>query len=205
MLKVWGRRNSTNVQKVLWCLAELEVPHDRIDAGMEFGIVNTPEFLAKNPNGQVPMAEDGDLVLWESNSIVRYLAAKHGAGGLWPLDAGLRARSDRWMDWVLSQMMPVLGTVFRNLIRTPPERRNQAEIDNGIRRMETLWPMVEGALTEPYLAGDTLTIGDIAIGVCVYRWYGLPIERPELPNLQAYHARLAERPCFREHVMLPLT
>src|SRR4051812_39445956 len=178
MLKVWGRRNSINVQKVLWALAELRVAHEQVDAGMEFGIVNTPEFLARNPNGQVPMAEEDGLVLWESNSIVRYIAARHGAGRLWPTDPGARARSDKWMDWVLSQMMPVLGPVFRNLIRTSPERRDQAEIDHGIRRMEALWPMVEDSLAAPYLAGDQLTIGDIAVGVCVYRWYGMPIEWP---------------------------
>jgi glutathione S-transferase len=205
MLKLWGRRNSINVQKVLWTLEELGLACEQVDAGMEFGINKTPDYLAKNPNGLVPTLEDGALVLWESNAIVRYLAARHGSGGLWPDDAAGRGRSDRWMDWVLSQMMPVLGPVFRNLVRTPPMQRDQAEIDAGIRRMELLWPMVETALDQPYLAGDRLTIGDIAVGVCVYRWRGLPIDRPGLPRLEAYFDRLAERPAYRNQVMLPLT
>ena len=205
MLKLWGRRNSINVQKVLWVLAELGLEHERVDAGMEFGVTDTPEFLAKNPNGLVPTLEDGDVVLWESNSIVRYLAARYGKGGLWPEDPGARARSDRWMDWMLTRLLPALTPPFWNLIRTPPERRNQADIDAGLRKLEQLWPMVEAALSEPYIAGKDLTIGDIPLGVCVYRWRGLPIERPSLPRLEAYFARLSERPAYRSEVMQPLT
>jgi glutathione S-transferase len=172
---------------------------------MEFGINHTPEYLAKNPNGQVPTLEDGELVLWESNSIVRYLAAGHGAGGLWPSDLGVRGRSDRWMDWVLSRMIPALTPPFRNLIRTPPMQRDQAEIDAGLRLMEKLWPMVEAALVDDYIVGNQLTIGDIALGACVYRWRGLPIERPSLPRLEAYYDRLCERPAYRNQVMVGLT
>src|ERR1700750_3052032 len=127
MLKIWGRRNSINVQKVLWALEEMQVAYEQIEAGMEFGVNNTPDFLAKNPNGLVPTLEDGDLVLWESNTIVRYLAARYGKGSLWADDPAARARSERWMDWMLTRLLPALTPPFWNLIRTPPERRNQAD------------------------------------------------------------------------------
>jgi glutathione S-transferase len=205
MLKVWGRRNSINVQKVLWVLDELDLAYERIDAGMEFGVTYTPEYLAKNPNGLVPTLADGAVMLWESNAIVRYLAAKHGDGGLWPSDPAARALSDRWMDWVLTQMIPALTPPFRNLIRTPPMQRSQPDIDAGIRRMEKLWPMVEQALGDLYIAGDRLTVGDISLGVCVYRWRMLPIERPSLPKLEAYFDRLSERPAYQNQVMVGLT
>ena len=205
MLKLWGRRNSINVQKVLWTLAELGLEHERIDAGMEFGVTGSPDYLRKNPNGLVPTLEDGDLVLWESNAIVRYLAARYGKGRLWPEDPGVRARSERWMDWMQTSLHPALTPVFWQLIRTPPERRSQAEIDSGLRKLERLWPMVEETLADRYINGPELTIGDVPLGVCVYRWRGLPIERPSLPRLEAYFARLSERPAFRSEVMQPLT
>ena len=205
MLKLWGRRNSINVQKVLWTLGELGLAYQRVDAGMQFGVNDTPEYRVKNPNGLVPTLEDGELVTWESNSIVRYLAARYGKGRLWPEDAAARARSDRWMDWMQTTLNPALTPVFWQLIRTPPERRSQAEIDAGVRKLDQLWPIVEAALEERCIAGPELTIGDIPLGVCVYRWRGLPIERPSLPRLEAYYAHLSERPAFRTEVMQPIT
>src|SRR6266702_1843690 len=124
MLKLWGRINSINVQKVLWALAELRVPYERSDAGLQFGVVNEPFYRRMNPNGRVPTIEDNGLVLWESNAIVRYLAAKHAPGDLWPDDIRTRADTDRWMDWSNSTFWPALRPLFMGLIRTPPEKRD---------------------------------------------------------------------------------
>ena len=121
MLKLWGRVNSINVQKVLWALEELRVPCERTDAGLQFGVVNDPFYRKMNPNGRVPTIDDDGFVLWESNAIVRYLCAKHGAGSLWPNDLRRRADSDRWMDWATSTVQPAITPVFWGLVRTPPE------------------------------------------------------------------------------------
>src|SRR5713226_8084418 len=128
MIKIWGRKNSINVQKVLWCCDELGIFFERIDAGGQFGINNTPEYLALNPNGLVPTIEDGDVVLWESNVIVRYLAAKYGMGSLCPADLGERFSAERWMDWQQTSLVQPIGPVFANLIRLPPEKRDPAAI-----------------------------------------------------------------------------
>ena len=132
MLKLCGRVNSINVMKVLWALEELKVPYERVDAGMNFGIVNTPEYKAMNPNSRVPTIQDGALTLFESNAIVRYLAAKHGAGTLWPTDPAARADSDRWMDWASTTLQPVVTPVFWGLIRTPAEKRDARAIEAGV-------------------------------------------------------------------------
>ena len=129
MLKIWGRLTSVNVQKVVWCADELGLEYERIEAGGKYGIVTTPPYLAINPNALVPVIEDGDVVLWESNAIVRYLAARHGAGTLWSTDAKLRADADRWMDWQTTTFNPAIGPVFWQLIRTAPEKRDAAVIE----------------------------------------------------------------------------
>jgi glutathione S-transferase len=206
MLKLWGRVNSINVQKVRWTLAELGVPHERIDAGMQFGVVNEPSYRKMNPNGRVPTIEDDGLTLWESNAIVRYLACKHGNGTLWPADLKVRADSDRWMDWTTSTFHPLLTPIFWGLIRTPPEKRNMAEITEMVGKTNQTLPMLDAALEQrDYIAGSQLSIGDIPLGVFVYRWYHLPVERVHLANLERYFERLQERPAFRDTVMLPLT
>jgi glutathione S-transferase len=206
MLKVWGRVNSINVQKVLWALDELKVAYERIDAGMAFGVVGEAFYRQMNPNARVPTIDDDGFVLWESNAIVRYLAAKHGVGTLWPTNLKQRADADRWMDWISNHVSPVLIPVFWGLVRTPADQRNLAQIaadaEKTGQQFEVLERYLEG---RDYVAGESLSMGDIVVGVTVYRWYGLDVKRPRLANIEAYHARLQQRPAFKRHVMHPLT
>jgi len=206
MLKIWGRTNSINVQKAMWLIAELQLPHQRTDAGMQYGAVNDDWYRAMNPNGRVPTIDDEGFVLWESNAIVRYLAAKHSAGAFCPSDPRQRADADRWMDWTTSTVAPVMTPLFWGLIRTAPEKRDPAVIEANRKEMEKLAAILDARLQgRQFLCGDTLTMGDIPIGCFIYRWYALPIEHGDHPQLRAWYERLAARPAFREHVMLPLT
>jgi len=206
MLKIWGRTNSVNVKKVLWCADELGVNYERVDAGLQFGVVNEPWYRKMNPNGLVPTIDDAGLVLWESNTIVRYLAAKHGSGTLWPAHPGERAAAEKWMDWVISTLSGPYRDVFWGLVRTPPEKRNAEQIEAGKRKCVELFAMADAALAgRRFIGGDRLTIGDIPLGCFAYGWYAMPVERPAMPNLDAWYARLGERPAYRKHVMLPLS
>jgi glutathione S-transferase len=206
MLKLWGRINSINVQKVLWALEELKVPYQRTDAGLQYGVVNEPFYRKMNPNGRVPTIEDGGLVLWESNAIVRYLSAKHGAGTLWPTDPGQRADSDRWMDWATSTVAPAITPVFWGLIRTPAEKRDLKAIGEGVDKLAQAFQVLEQSLEgRDYVAGKTFTMGDIPLGTFVYRWNALDVKRPRLPKVEAYYQRLQRRPAYKKHVMLPLS
>jgi glutathione S-transferase len=201
MVTVWGRINSINVQKVMWALAELGVPSRRIDAGMEFGIVTTPEYRRMNPNGLVPTVQDGDLVLWESNAIVRYLYAQYGPS----CTPGQRAVADRWMDWTTSRMQPPMRTLFWGWVRTAPERRDLSALEAARAQTADVLAIADGVLaTQPFLAGAEFTMGDIPLGCFANRWFQLPIERPERVHLAAWYERLRERPGYREHVMVPL-
>ena len=206
MLVIWGRDNSVNVQKPLWCLEEMGIPYERRDAGGAFGIVDTPEYRALNPNGLVPtMVEDG-FILWESNAIVRYLAAKHSAGNLWPVDLRIRAEADRWMEWQNTTLWPALRPVFWNLIRTPVDQRDPDEMEaSRLKSAQVLGILDAHLATRAFVAGDDFTMGDIPVGCGVWRWMALPIERPPLPNLQRWFDALAQRPAFAKTVMTPLT
>ena len=206
MLKLWGRINSINVQKVLWTLAELNVAYERTDAGLQFGVVNEPFYRRMNPNGRVPTIEDDGLVLWESNAIVRYLSAKHGAGTLWSNDPRQRADADRWMDWTTSTVAPALTPVFWGLIRTPPEKRNMASIEAEAEKVGQAFQALEQSLEgRDHVAGKSFTMGDIPLGTFVYRWNALDVKRPALPRVEAYYRRLQQRPAYKKHVMLPLS
>jgi len=205
MLKLWGRVTSINVQKVLWVLDELGVPYERVDAGLAFGVVNEPFYRRMNPNGRVPTIEDDGLVLWESNAIVRYLAARHG-GALWPADLRVRADADRWMDWTATTFGPAMTPVFWQLVRTPPEKRDAAVIAAGEEQSGKLMELFDGCLAgRQYVAGAAFTMGDIPIGAFVHRWYALPIRRPRAANVDAYYARLKARPAYAKHVAKPLS
>jgi glutathione S-transferase len=205
MLKIWGRVNSVNVKKAMWCVAELGIPCERIDAGMQFGVVNTPEYRRMNPTGLVPTIDDDGFTLWESHSIVRYLCAKHSAGRLWPTDLRARADAERWMDWAFA-FQSAMRNVFWGLIRTPPEKRDMNAIEDGRKKTLGLLPVLEQTLArQPYVAGEAFTMGDIPIGCEVQRYMRVPIERPPFPAVQAWFERLRERKPFRDHVDLPLT
>jgi len=205
MLKIWGRVNSVNVKKVLWVVEELGLKYERIDAGMQHGVVNTPEYKKMNPNALVPTIDDDGFVLWESHSIVRYLAAKHGAGTLWPADLKQRADSDRWMDWALT-FQASFRTVFWGLVRTPPEKRDLQAIEEARQKCAELLAIPNAALANrPYFAGNSLTIGDIPLGCHVHLWMRLAIERPAHANLQRWFDRLCTRAPFKKIVDIPLS
>jgi glutathione S-transferase len=206
MLTIWGRANSINVQKVLWCCAELDLPYERIDAGGSYGVNNTPEYLAMNPNGLVPTIDDDGLVLWESNAIVRYLAAKHGAGSLFPHDFKERADADRWMDWQVTTLWAALRTLFWGYVRTAPEQRDMPALSAAQRSGEQALAILDRYLKDrAFVAGERFTMGDIPVGITVYRWFALPIERPDFAHVGRWYTGLTERPGFRTHVMHPLT
>lgn len=206
MIEIWGRSNSINVQKIMWTVAELDIDHVRHDAGMAFGVVGTEEFAAMNPNRKVPTIKDGDLILWESNAIVRYLAAKYGGSTFWREDAGKRALLDRWHDWAATAIMVDLKPIFWGMIRTPEADRNMDEINAAIDAAGKTMAILDSALTNSqYLESDALSFADIPAGVATYRYFALPIDRPSLPQVEAWYARLTERPAFREHVMIALS
>jgi glutathione S-transferase len=206
MLVIWGRNNSVNVQKVLWCCEEMGLGYERIDAGGAFGVVNTPQYRSLNPNGLVPTIDDDGFVLWESHAIVRYLAARHAAGSLWPEDLRIRAEADRWMDWNHTTFWPAIRVLFLGLVRTAPEQRDARALEESRLKTAEALGIVDARLkTAGYLAGDRFTMGDIALGCGIWRWMALPIERPELPGVQRWFDSLAQRPAYRKIVMLPLS
>lgn len=207
MLTIYGRTNSVNVQKVLWCLAELELPYARVDAGLEHGKNTEPWYLALNPNGRVPLMQDGALTLWESNTIVRYLAGKHGLGGLCPASLETRALAERWMDWQLSTLVGPVSAVFQNLIRRPAAERDAAAVERNTHEANRAMALLDEHLkSRAYVAGDAFTMGDIPVGATAHRWLEIPgIERPPLEAVRAWRARLAAGAGFRTHVQLPLS
>lgn len=205
---IWGRANSGNVQKLLWTCEELGVPYERRDAGGKFGVVDTAEYRALNPNGRIPTLVDGDVVLWESNAIIRYLALAHGGvGTLYPEPPAERARVERWLDWKLSTLLPAEQPLFHGMIRTPPEARDEAAIEAAVVACGRLWAFVDAHLgARDHIEGDRLTLADIVLGTFVHRWFGIEgIARPDLPNLRRWYDALHERPSYRRHVAVPLT
>jgi len=205
-IKIWGRRDSSNVQKVLWCCGELGIAFERIDIGGKFGGNKEKPYLDRNPNGLVPTIEDGSFVLWESNSIMRYLVDKYGQGKLLPSTPEGRADANRWMDWQLSTFNPAIVPLFWGLIRTPEEKRDKAAMDAALQKTINAWKIVDDQLAKAsYLAGDEFGLGDIPLGVWVYRWYNLPISRPDFKNLKGWYERLCRREPYKTHIMIPVT
>jgi glutathione S-transferase len=202
MLKLWGRNTSINVQKVLWALGELKVPFERIDVGGAFGKNREPAYLAMNPNGLVPTLEEEDgFLLWESNTIVRYLAVKHGTGSLAPADPRNRARASQWMDWQLSVASPAIFGLFWGMIRTPPEKRDHAAIDASRQKTIEAMKILDGQLAKtPYVAGNEFTMGDIPVGLVAHRFRHLVPERTGVENLERWYNAIAGRPAFREQI-----
>ena len=205
MLRIWGRRNSINVQKVMWAVGELGLAHEHIDAGGSFGGLDTDEFHAINPNRRVPVIDDDGLIVWESHAIVRYLAGKYGPRTLMPEDQGSRAQSDMWTDWVLADLQPAfISGVFWNFYRTPEAQRNWPLIRQGIARSAILFRVLDEYLEgRAFIAGDAFAFGDIPAGAQLYRYFELDIDRPSLPNVEAWYERLKTSEAYRKHVMLP--
>jgi glutathione S-transferase len=206
MLKIWGRTTSSNVQKVLWTCAELDIAFERVDWGGPFGGNRDPAYRALNPNGLVPTVEDGDLVIWESNTILRYLCATRGGEHLHPKDPALRTQVERWMDWQLASLAAPMSVMLLGYYRTPPEQRDPAALEAARRRAVELWSIVEGQLAgRDYLAGDAFTLADLCLGMFGHRWHVYPIERPGLPRLRAWYDRIAQRAGFVAHVAGPVS
>ena len=206
MVTVWGRQSSTNVVKVLWLCEVIGLPVDRRDVGGSFGGLDEPAFRALNPNGLIPTIEDDGHVAWESHAVLRYVAAKYGPDELYPADLTARSEVERWLDWHLGTLAPVLNPVFIALYRTPAAARKTPE------EMERLVGALSGVMTRldahlqhrSFIAGDAFTIADAAFGNSIWRWFSFPFEKAALPALQAWQARVAEKPGWREHVAQPL-
>jgi glutathione S-transferase len=204
MIKVWGRRNSFNVQKVMWALGELGLSHEHIDAGGAYGLLDDSNYRAMNPNGLVPSLEDKGVAIWESHTILRYLAAEYGSGTLWPEDPLERSKADRWTDWTQSTLGQSFMQLFWLSYRTPPEKQNPRAIANAAERTKHAFEILAAHLEgRDFVCGDGLTIGDIPAGCALYRYFEMDIDRPSLPNVEGWYARLQTRGPYREHVMVP--
>ena len=205
MLEIWGRRSSSNVQAVMWCLAELGLRAVRHDAGGRYGLTDTPAFAAMNPNRTVPVLRDGDGPhLWESGAILRYLATRYGSGPFWPADPMARAHVDRWAEWAkINVALAFTRPVFWRVVRTAPAERDPEAIRAAVAALEERLAVAEDRLaTHPWLAGPDFTLADIQFGHVLHRYHDIEIERAGLPRIAAYHDRLTGRPAYREHVMV---
>ena len=208
MLRILGRNNSSNVQKVLWCCDELGIPFTREDYGGAFGKTTEAPYLELNPNSRVPtVIEDDDFVLWESNVIVRYLADKYGKGGLMPRDPRARADADRWMDWQQTTVLNFMTPLFWGLVRTPEDQRDPAALAAHRAAGAEVFAILDRRLNgRDYIMGADLTVADIPLGVMVHRWFALVDDGPEFAAMRAWYARLGDRAPFAEHIRdLPLT
>jgi glutathione S-transferase len=207
-LQIWGRANSVNVQKVLWCLRELDLPYERIDAGMAFGRNREPDYLAMNPNGRIPTLVDGDFVLWESNSIMRYLVLAYSPkSSLYPQTPKQRASVERWLDWTLSTLQPIERPVFWGLVRTPVEERDMVAIQKDADAAAVQWQIIDAQLaTRRFIGDDDFTLADLALGTYARRWFGVEgISKPALPHLERWFAQFASRPGFQQFVAPPMS
>lgn len=208
MITIWGRKTSANVQAAMWAAAEIGVPVERIDHGGPFGGNDDPEFRAMSPTGLIPAMRDGELTLFESPAILRYLAAAYGDEAFWPPAPATRAALDQWAEWGKSALATqVINGVFVLTYRVPPSRQDPAAIEAALKAACASARIADARLAAsdgPWLAGETFTFADVMLGHSLYRWYGMPIERPaDTPHLDAYYTRLCERPAFAEHVMIP--
>lgn len=206
MLKIWGRRNSINVQKVLWTAELCGLAYDSIEVGGTFGGTQMPDYVAMNPNKMVPTLQDGNATIWESNSIVRYLAARYGKDGFWPTDALARSHADRWMDWQLSTPNTPMRDLFLGHVRTPPEKRDHALLQQALAQASAAMRILDAHFASTaFVAGDRFTMGDVPVGCFAYRWFSLPLDRPDLPHLARWYASLHDKPGYRQHVMVTMT
>ena len=202
VLKVWGQPRSINVQKVLWALEELELKYERLDVTDK---LKTPEYLALNPNGLMPTLQDGDAALWESNAILRYLFARYGKAPLFPEDHVTRARADAWNEWYNLTFWANVRPLLVQLVRTPEDKRDRAVIESAQNNVHAALKILEGTLAkQPYVAGQHFTFGDLPLAAAAQRWFNLPLKRPETKAVEAWYARIKERPGFKKWIDLPL-
>ena len=204
MIEVLGRATSANVQIVMWALAELGLDYKRHDVGGAFGGTNTPEYLAMNPNGLVPVIKDGDLVLFESAAILRYLASKYGDQAFYPTDSAHRAKLDVWAEWTKSSFYPVLlQGLFYPLVRFDPAILDRDALAASAGEMKALATMLNDRLgAGPWIGGDDFSFADIVVGSLLFRYYDMEFDKADLPHLQAYYDRLSARPAYAGHVMV---
>ncbi|MEZ0308446.1 MAG: glutathione S-transferase family protein [Ramlibacter sp.] len=204
MLKVWGRLSSINVRKVVLAAQWLGIPFERTDAGHEFGIVDTPDYLAKNPNAMVPLIEDGTFSLWESNVIVRYLCAKHSTGKLYPEALPARFEAERWMDWQQTTLNNAGRNAFIQLVRVPAERRKDELVAQSRAETDPLLDMLEAHLAKhAFMAGESVTMADFPIACEIHRWYSLPLARPARPHLDRWYQVILANPASHGVLDLP--
>lgn len=201
-MKILGKASSINVRKVLWTCAEISVPYEREDWGSGFQTTDTQAFRALNPNALIPVLIEDDFVLWESNTICRYLASKHGREDLLPQAPRERALVEKWMDWQATELNTSWRYAFTALVRKSPSHTDRAAIDASVASWNAHVGIIEGQLrkTGAFVAGNTFTLADVVIGLSINRWLMTPMERPALPAVQAYFEGLAARPGFAEHV-----
>ena len=203
MLIIWGRNTSSNVQKLLWASTEMELPFERKNMAGKYGF--TDEYLKLNPNSVVPTIDDDGFVLWESNSCLRYLASTYGEGSLKLVDAQMLANADRWMDWCTTTMWNSLRPVFHGLVRTEEGLRDIDFINKSAEETGEILLILDSWLSDKlFVCGKQFSIGDIPLGIAVYRWLAMDIKRPERPNILAWYERLCQRPAYKEHIMIPL-
>ncbi|MEW6644216.1 MAG: glutathione S-transferase family protein [Pseudomonadota bacterium] len=205
MLTIWGRKTSSNVQALMWCVGELALSYQRHDVGHRYGGNDTAEFLAMNPNGTVPVLRDGDSEpLWETGAILRYLATRYGTSTFWPTDPSARASVDKWAEWSkINVAMAFTGPVFGRLVRTAPSRQDRAALLQAVADLDRALDIAAARLaSRPFLAGEGFTLADIQFGHVLYRYFDIPIPHPPRPALSRYYEILTDRPAFREHVMV---
>lgn len=209
MLKIYGRTNSVNVQKALWVATECGLDFEQVDVGGRFGGNDQAWYRALNPNGVVPVIDDDGYIVWESHAIIRYLAARYGAGVLWSSDLKERGEGDRWMDWQQTTVQSGMTALFWGWIRTPSEQRDPIALEAARLATALLWQRLDHHLAgRPYVAGDRFSIGDIPVGAMCHRWLNLPFERgdlPPMPHLSAWYDRLCQRPAYRRHVAVEMS
>jgi len=207
MLRIWGRANSSNVMKLLWLCEELDIPYERTDAGGAFGRTKDPDYLARNPNALVPVIEEEDgFTLYESNSILRYLARTRAPGNpIYPSGPREAAACEKWMDWQLSALNAPMTTIFFTYVRIPEAQRDHAAAAKARDAAEALWAMVDAAAGAGFACGKHLTLADIAFGPFLHRWFALPVERKPMPALEALYARLKARPGYATHCAVPMS
>ena len=205
MITVWGRVSSSNVQATLWCLTELELKFERIDAGFIYGVTDTPAYLEMNPNGFVPTLVDGENPpLFETGAILRYLATAYGRDPFWPTDLVARTQIDKWAEWAkINIALKFTAPVFWQVIRTAPSRQDPKVLAANLETLTRLLAIADTRLeNNAFIAGPDFTLADIQMGHCLYRYFDIDIPRRGFPHLQAYYERLCARPAFRRHVMV---